>query len=89
MPRHTILVSISSEDGGSREVSLQGAGDLPHLVDVFGLALALMPATSVGDVPSPSLPYDATGPIHGESRHSESSQAPRPLSVRVRPRRFH
>jgi hypothetical protein len=48
MCSHTIMVSIISANGFTREISLPGAGDLPHLADVFGLALALLPGSSVG-----------------------------------------
>lgn len=48
MPRHTILLAIHSSDRFTREISLPGAGDLAHLVDIFGMALALLPQSSTG-----------------------------------------
>lgn len=89
MPRHTITQSISSANGFTREVSLPGAGDLPHLVDVFGLARAVLLATLAGEVPAAISPIGARAPDAGKNHRPEPSRTPPRTSAKERPGRLH
>ena len=89
MPSHTIMLSISSASGFTREITLPGAGDLPPLIDVFGLALALLSEPSRGAAAS-TVPADVVRAVDaGGIPRNERPLAAHRSSPQRRGRRLH
>lgn len=88
MTNHTIMMSICSADGFTREISLPGAGDLPHLAEVFRLALALLPGNS-GGAPLASFSEPDVHAPENSSENPRKRLASFCASARKLPRRTH